>query len=108
MSLPEPVIPTSWPKFITAGTTFKVDRSFIDYGGTPNWLLSVLFAGLHTASFAATPQITPDGNVFHVVLGPTDTQPLNPGGGASLAYTVVERLTGTDGEVFDVSVGKIM
>jgi hypothetical protein len=43
-----------------------------------------------------------------VVLAPADTQPLNPGGGASLAYTLVERLTGTDGEVFDVSVEKIM
>lgn len=108
MSLPEPVIPTCWPKFITAGVTFKADRSFSSYGGAPNWSLSVLFAGLHTANFAATPQITPDGNVFHVVLAPADTQPLNPGGGASLAYTVVERLTGTDGEVFDVSVEKIM
>jgi hypothetical protein len=110
MSLPEPVIPTFWPKFVTAGTTFKLDRSFSDYGGAPNWLLSVLFAGPHTASFAAPPQITPDptGSTFHIVLGPADTQTLNPGGGASLAYTVVERLTGTDGEVFDVSVEKIM
>jgi len=108
MSLPEPVIPTSWPKFITAGTTFKVDRSFSRYGGAPNWSLSVHFAGPQTASFATTPQITPDGNLFHVVLAPADTQPLNPGGGASLAYTLVERLTGTDGEVFDITVEKIM
>jgi hypothetical protein len=108
MSLPEPVIPTSWPKFITAGTTFKVDRSFSRYGGSPNWALSVHFAGPQTASFASTPQITPDGPLFHVVLAPADTQPLNPGGGASLAYTLVERLTGTNGEVFDVTVEKLM
>lgn len=110
MSLPEPVIPTSWPTFITAGTTFKVDRSFIGYGGSPNWSLSVLFAGPHVASFASTPQITPDpgGPTFHIVLAPADTQPLNPSGGASLAYTLVERLTGTNGEVFDVSVEKIL
>jgi hypothetical protein len=108
MSLPEPVIPTSWPKFITAGTTFKVDRSFTRYGGAPNWSLSVLFAGPHTANFVSPGQITVDANVFHVVLAPADTQPLNPGGGASLAYTVVERLTGTNGEVWDVSVDKIM
>jgi hypothetical protein len=108
MSLPEPVIPTSWPKFITAGTTFKVDRSFQQFGGSPDWALSLIFAGQVVATISGTPQITPDGNVFHVVLAPSDTQPLNPAGGTSLAYTVVERLTGTDGEVIDVSVQKIM
>jgi hypothetical protein len=108
MSLPEPVIPTSWPKFITAGNTFKVDRRFSQFGGSPNWSLSILLAGLQTASFSGTPQITPDGNLFHVALAPGDTQPLNPSGGASLPYTLVERLTGTDGEVFDVNVEKIM
>lgn len=108
MSLPEPVIPTGWPNFITAGTTCKVDRSFSQYGGSPNWSLSVHFAGPQTANFASTPQITPDGKLFHVVLTADDTQPLNPGGGVSLAYTLVERLTGTDGEVFDVNVEKLM
>lgn len=108
MTLPEPVIPTSWPKFITAGASFKVDRRFSQYGGAPNWALSVLFAGPNVASISGTPQITPDGNVFHVNLAPADTQPLNPSGGTSLAYTVVERLTGTDGEVYDVSTQKIM
>ena len=78
------------------------------FGGTPNWSLSVLFAGPQVASFDASPQITPNGAGFHVVLAPADTQPLNPGGGVSLAYTVVERLKGTDGEVFDLSVSKIM
>ena len=103
------MIPTSWPKFITAGNTFKVDRSFQQFGGSPDWALSLLFAGQATANIAGTPQITPDGNVYHVVLMPSDTQPLNPGGGASLAYTVVERLTASsDGEVIDVSVHKIM
>jgi hypothetical protein len=109
MSPTEPVIPTSWPKFITAGNTFKVDRSFQQFGGSPDWALSLLFAGQETADISGTPQITPDGNVYHVVLMPSDTQPLNPGGGASLAYTVVERLTASsDGEVIDVSVHKIM
>jgi hypothetical protein len=109
MSLPEPVIPTSWPKFITAGASFKVDRRFSQFGGSPDWALSVLFAGPQVKAIAGTPQITPAaGNLYHVVLAPEDTQPLNPGGGTSLAYTVVERLTGTDGEVFDVSTQKIM
>jgi len=109
MSPTEPVIPTSWPKFITAGNTFKVDRSFQQFGGSPDWALSLIFAGAAVATIAGTPQITPDGNVYHVVLAPTDTQPLNPSGGASLAYTVVERLTASsDGEVIDVSVHKIM
>ena len=108
MSLPEPVIPTSWPKFITAGASFKVDRSFSQFGGSPNWALSLFFAGAATAEISGTPAITPDGNVFHVVLAPADTQPLNPSGGASQPYTLVERLTGTNGEVFDVNVQKIM
>jgi hypothetical protein len=108
MSLPEPVIPTSWPKFITAGASFKVDRSFSQFGASPNWALSLFFAGAQTAEIAGTPQITPDGNVFHVVLAPTDTQPLNASGGQSQPYTLVERLTGTDGEVYDVNVEKIM
>ena len=110
MTVPaEPVIPIAWPKFITAGTSFKVDRMFENYG-TPGWQLSVVFAGLFVTSFNTTPQITadPDGETWHIVLAPADTQPLNPGGGASLPYTVVERLTGTDGEVYDVSVQKLM
>jgi len=109
MSLPEPVIPTSWPKFITAGASFKVDRRFSQYSGSPDWVLSVLFGGAAVKTITGTPQITPDGNVYHIALAPADTQPLNPGGGASLAYTVVERLTAAStGEVYDVNVEKIM
>lgn len=105
----EPVIPTSWPKFITAGASFKVDRSFSQFGGSPDWALSLLFAGAAIADISGTPQITPDGTVYHIVLAPSDTQPLNPSGGTSLAYTVVERLTAAStGEVYDVSVHKIM
>lgn len=105
----EPVIPTSWPKFITAGATFKVDRVFSQFPGSPDWALSVLFAGPQIANISGTPQITPDGNVYHITLAPADTQPLNPGGGTSLAYTVVERLTAAStGEVYDVNVEKLM
>lgn len=108
MPPPEPVVHRNWPKFITAGTTFKVDRSFPQYGSA-DWSLSVLFAGPQTASFASS-QITPNENgSYSIVLAPADTQSLNPGGGVSLAYTVVERLTAaSDGEVYDVSVQKIM
>jgi hypothetical protein len=105
-----PVIPTCWPKFITAGTTFKVDRSWLDYG-TSDWALSVFFAGARTQAFTAPPQITPDpnGNVWHVVLAPTDTAPLNPGGGQPLAYTAIERLlnAGT-GEIRDIEGHRLM
>jgi hypothetical protein len=105
----EPVIPTSWPKFITAGASFKVDRSFSQYSGSPDWALSLLFAGVAVKTISGTPQITPDGNVYHIALAPADTQPLNASGGASQAYTVVERLTAAStGEIYDVSTQKIM
>lgn len=109
MTLPEPVIPTLWPQYITAGASFKVDRSWTNYG-TNGWQLSLIFAGANVKSFSTTPQITadPDGETWHIILAPADTQPLNPSGGAGLPYTVVERLTGTDGEVYDVSVQKLM
>jgi hypothetical protein len=105
-----PVIPTCWPKFLTAGATFKVDRSWCDYS-TSDWSLSIFFAGARTGAFTTTPQITPDpaGTVWHVLLAPTDTAPLNPSGGQSLPYTAIERLTNAGtGEVRDIDAHRVM
>jgi hypothetical protein len=94
-----------WPRFLTAGTSLKLDRAFTGYSPT-DWAYSLFFAGRHVASFTAPPQITfdapPVGSVFHVILAPADTQPLNPSGGESLPVTVIERLTALDGEIFDM------
>jgi hypothetical protein len=113
MTLPlEPTIPTYWPKFLTAGATFKLDRVFREYS-QPDWNLALLFAGVTVASFT-TPQIVkdPDGRTYHIVLSGADTATLNPAGGASLAFSVVERLTGITapsiGEIFDVATHRIM
>ena len=107
MSLNEPQIPTDFPASITAGTSFKVDRQFEDYPSS-QWNYSLLLAGAYTLNKAATAD--PGGVLWHIVLTPSDTQPLNPGGGVSLAYTYVERLTASDssGEVWDVNTGRIM
>jgi hypothetical protein len=111
-SLAEPRIQTSWPTFLTAGTTCKVDRTFPRYNNT-QWSLSLFIVGAVCGEISGTPEITPDPNsqIFHVVLGPTDTAALNPAGGASLAYTLVERLTSigvSPAEVFDVGTYRIM
>lgn len=112
-SLAEPRIPTSWPTFLTAGTTCKVDRSFPRYNNT-QWSLTLFIVGAVCGEISGTPEITPDpdGQLFHIVLAPTDTAALNPSGGASLAYTLVERLTSIGGptpaEVFDVHTYRIM
>jgi hypothetical protein len=102
---------TNWPSFITAGTSFRIDRAFRDFNNT-DWAYSLIFAGAVVANISGS-QITPDPNdgaLFHVVLAPTDTQPLNPtGAGASVPFTYVERLTAaSDGEIFDVNSGRIM
>ena len=105
-----PAIPTQWPTYVTAGTTFKVDRSFREYNNV-EWALSVYFVGAAARSFSESPNILadPDGQTFHVALAPVDTAALNPTGGAGLAYTFVERLTAaSDGEVRDVGTGRIM
>jgi hypothetical protein len=109
MTLPaQPYTQKHWPSFLTAGATFKVDRQFPHYNNT-DWTLSVWLVGMTAAQFSGsciTPD--PDGRTFHVVLTPTQTATLNPGGGMSLAYRYVERLTALDGEVFDVATDKIM
>src|SRR5437763_6633543 len=111
MSIAAPPVPTRWPSFLTAGTTFKVDRSFPDYG-TADWALSVHLAGLVTKHYTGSPQITADpaGSVYHVVLAPADTAPLVPSGGASRPYTLIERLTASDssGQVVDVTRERLM
>lgn len=110
MTIPsEPPVSTCWPKFITAGTSFKLDRSFPDYG-VSDWAYSVTFAGAQVKKFDATPQVTadPTGSTYHLVLAPADTLPLNPTGGDRLPYHVVERLTATDGEVFEVGHYRLM
>jgi hypothetical protein len=111
-TLAEPRIPTSWPTFLTAGATCKVDRVFRDYNNT-QWTLAVYLVGNVVADFTSSPEIIadPDGSTFHVVLSAVDTAALNPSGGASLPYTIVERLTATTGspaEVWDVGTGRIM
>ncbi len=105
----EPQVPTRFPPFITAGTTFKVNRSFADYSNT-GWAYSLIFGGQYalTAPGTADPSSP---SVFNVVIAPADTKKLNPSGGRSLPYSFVERLTASDssGEIFDVtSDGKIM
>jgi|HubBroStandDraft_2_1064218.scaffolds.fasta_scaffold36776_2 hypothetical protein len=105
----EPTIAKVWPTFLTAGTTFKLDRVYRQFNNT-DWALSLFLVGSVVGTFVGTPAITPDpdGNTFHIVLTPAQTATLNPSGGASLAYSYVERLTATDGEVFDVNTGRIM
>jgi len=70
----------------------------------------VTFAGAQVKSFNAPPQITADstGSTYHVVLAPADTKVLNPAGGDRLPYHVVERLTATDGEVYEVGSYRLM
>jgi hypothetical protein len=107
--LTEPLIPTIYPPFLTAGTTFKVDREFDDFPNT-QWNYSLLLAGLTTQSFAASND--QDGVTFHIVLTPTQTQPMNPVATATmpLPYAYTERLIATDGsgEIFDIVNGRIM
>jgi hypothetical protein len=111
MTPTEPQVPTRWPRFLTAGATFKLDRSFVLYNNT-DWAYSLILAGAAVVKFSGTPQVTPDpldASLFHVVLAPTDTQPLNPGGATPLPYQFVERLTAaSDGEIFDVNSGRVM
>ena len=111
-TLAEPRIPTCWPTFLTAGTTIKVDRVFPRYNNT-QWTLAIYLVGTFCAEFQGTPEITPDpnGQTFHVVLTPTDSAQLNPSGGASLPYTIVERLTSigvSPAESYDVGTGRVM
>jgi hypothetical protein len=107
----EPQIAKRWPPFFTAGATFKVDRTFTRYDNT-DWAYSLLLAGERSIQFAGTPQITPDPTdaaLFHIVLAPADTQPLNPNGAKGRPYQYVERLTcAATGEVFDVDYGRVM
>jgi hypothetical protein len=106
MSPPEPQIPTEFPPSITAGTTFKIDRGFSEW---PNdsWKYTLILAG-------AAPTLAKDAtadpaskSTYHVVLTPTDTQALNPSGGATQYYRYVERMTALDssGEKWDVGQG---
>lgn len=111
-TLAEPRIQTSWPTFLTAGTTCKVDRRFPRYNNT-QWTLSIYIVGAVCGTISGEPEITPDADsqLFHIVLQPTDTAALNPSGGASLAYTLVERLTSigvSPAEVFDVGTFPVM
>lgn len=111
MALQEPDIPTRFPPFITAGASFKVDRQFPDYpaGGSSGWKYTLILSGTAILTKDATPDA--NGVIFHLVLTPTDTQPLNPGGGVALPYQYRERLTALDGsgEIYDVTAdGRIM
>lgn len=110
--LQEPPPRTSWPSFITAGASFRLDRSYGAYNNT-DWTLTLIFAGAVTKAIAGTPQITPDPNdgaLFHIVLAPSDTQPLQQAGaGVSAPYTYVERLTNAaSGQIVDVVSGRVM
>jgi hypothetical protein len=98
---------TYFPAYLTAGTTFKVDRSFSGYSNT-GWAYSLLLRGDYRLDVAGTADA--NASLFHVVVAPTDTAKLNPAGGKSLAYSYVERLTATDGsgETLDVAAGRIM
>jgi hypothetical protein len=109
--LVERPIPTEYPPFITAGTTFKVDRRF-DQWPCSDWRLMLIFAGAQTLAKEATPD--PATGVFHIMLTPAETQSLNPAATATagpLPYSYRERVTALDGsgEVFDVTRdGRIM
>jgi len=104
---PEPQIPTEFPPSITAGTTFKIDRSFSEWPNT-GWKYTLILAGSATvASKDATADPT-NAQLYHLVMAPSDTQPLNPsGGGTALSYKYTERLTALDmsGEIFDIGSG---
>jgi hypothetical protein len=104
----EPLIAKHFPPFITAGATFKVDRSFPSYGNT-DWSYALTFAGLYNLTIAGTAD--PDASdLFHVVLAPSDTAKLNPKGGTALALSFVEVLSALPdgGEVFVAGRGRIM
>lgn len=107
MSLDEPQVPTRFPPFLTAGTSFKVDRIFASYP-TTEWKYTLLLAGAQVLQKDADADA--DGVTFHIVLTPANTQSLNPSGGDPLAYTFVERMTALDssGEIWDVAAGRIM
>lgn len=105
----EPQIPTRFPPFITAGTTFKINRQFNDYPSS-DWDYALILVGAYTLRAKGTQDpVNPGG--WTLVIASTETAKLNPSGGKSLAYSFVERLTALDGsgEIFDVtSGGKIM
>lgn len=101
----EPLTPRRYPKFITAGTTFKVDRQFASYLNT-DFGYKLLLAGAAVARINATND--PDGITYHIVLLPANTTPLNTTA-LPAPYAYVERLTDTvTGEVYDVGSGRIM
>jgi hypothetical protein len=107
MPPPEPSIPTCFPPSITAGTTFKIDRGLSDWPNT-SWKYTLILAGAAVVSKDASAD--PDnGNLYHLVMTASDTQPLNPSGGATLYYKYTERMTALDlsGEVFDIGEGVI-
>ncbi len=109
MPLTEPQVPDVYPPFITAGTTFKVDRSFDEFPNS-QWQYQLLLAGQVVQSFTATDDA--DGETFHIVLTPSQTQGLNPLAAATgpLPYWYTERLAAQDGsgEIFDVIQGRIV
>ena len=106
MSAPtEPQVPTCFPPYLDAGTTFKVDRSFSDFDNVA-WAYTLYFAGVQTLSVQATAD--PDGSTFHVVVTPAQTKSLNTGA-VEAPYQYVERLSNaTTGEAYDVGRGRIM
>ena len=99
--------PTSFPAYLTAGTTFKVDRSFNGYSNS-DWSYLLILRGDYRLDVAGAADA--DATLFHVVIQPPDTAKLNPAGGKSLAYSYVERLIATDssGEILDIAAGRIM
>src|SRR5579862_2587582 len=108
--LVERQVPTEFPTFITAGTTFKVDRAFDDWPSA-DWAYSLIFAGAQALVIEG--RAASDGDGFQIVMTPEETQKLNPAASAKgpLAYRFTERVTARDGsgEVFDITRdGRIM
>ncbi len=101
----EPTVRKKWPEYFDAGETVKVDRWFDNFPAT-DWQYKVLIAGAQTLQASATSD--PNGSIFHVVLTPAQTAPLNTTG-ASLAYAYTEQLSNaTTGETYNVARGRIM
>jgi hypothetical protein len=85
----------SVPALITAGTTVKFRRSFMDYAASDGWSYTFALAGPASLSKAGAPS----GDAFEVTLAAVETAGLSPGG-----YRYSE-IVSKAGEVFEVGRG---
>ncbi len=87
------------PAQFAAGTTVCYRRRLADYPASGGWTLRLHLAGASVLAITATA----DGNDFIVTIAADDTA----GGFSPGLYKWVERVTGAEGEVYEVATGSV-